>query len=73
VICAKSRYFFIDIDGFFISGFPTKGSGRYVKHPWNLNNIARLPGSVIRRLESGISGVTVPWVEGGLLTHPPQI
>lgn len=46
--------------GEWYSGFPSRGP--YATHPWNLNNIARLPRSVIGSLKSGISGVTVPWV-----------
>ncbi|SPR00706.1 unnamed protein product (mitochondrion) [Plasmodiophora brassicae] len=49
----------------FGSGFPSRGP--YATHPWNLNNIARLPRSVIGSLKSGISGVTVPWVYFGML------
>eukprot|EP00474_Spongospora_subterranea_P010603 CRZ11061.1 hypothetical protein [Spongospora subterranea] len=57
-----------DIDASrFGSGFPVSGSSKYVKHPWNLNNIARLPRSVIRNLDAGVSGVNVPWVYFGML------
>jgi hypothetical protein len=52
-----------DIDSqAFGSGFPTGRGSHYANHPWNLQNFAKLPGSVIASLDASISGVNVPWV-----------
>uniref|UniRef100_F1KQT2 [histone H3]-trimethyl-L-lysine(4) demethylase n=1 Tax=Ascaris suum TaxID=6253 RepID=F1KQT2_ASCSU len=59
------------------SGFPMPGkdfSGcsdakereYYAKHPWNLNNMPILKESVLSHIESGISGMMVPWVYIGM-------
>ncbi|KAG7019443.1 putative lysine-specific demethylase JMJ14 [Cucurbita argyrosperma subsp. argyrosperma] len=67
-------YYGADIEsGTFSSGFPkasslvTEGSSDpYVKSGWNLNNLPRLPGSVLCFEESDISGVLVPWLYVGM-------
>ncbi|KAK9732902.1 hypothetical protein RND81_04G031100 [Saponaria officinalis] len=58
--------------GVFGSGFP-KISGQcsssdeeYVKSGWNLNNLPRLPGSVLSYENADISGVQVPWLYVGM-------
>ncbi|PPR02653.1 hypothetical protein CVT24_002136 [Panaeolus cyanescens] len=38
----------------------------YSKDPWNLNNIAILPDSLLRFIKSDISGMTVPWTYVGM-------
>lgn len=54
------------------SGFPkaaslTKSeSDQYAQSGWNLNNFARLPGSVLSYEGSDISGVLVPWLYVGM-------
>ena len=59
--------------GFFGSGFPRKSSqlgsashDQYVKSGWNLNNFARLPGSLLSYEISDISSVLVPWLYIGM-------
>ncbi|KAK7269048.1 hypothetical protein RIF29_21763 [Crotalaria pallida] len=59
--------------GVFGSGFPSKPSdvysashGQYIKSGWNLNNFARLPGSLLSYESSDISGVLVPWLYIGM-------
>ncbi|KAJ1409286.1 JmjN domain [Sesbania bispinosa] len=59
--------------GVFGSGFPSKfshvGSAsheQYIKSGWNLNNFARLPGSLLSHETSDISGVLVPWLYIGM-------
>ncbi|XP_061342610.1 putative lysine-specific demethylase JMJ16 [Gastrolobium bilobum] len=59
--------------GDFGSGFPSKSSHvssasheHYRKAGWNLNNFARLPGSVLSYESSDISGVLVPWLYVGM-------
>ncbi|XP_050368542.1 lysine-specific demethylase JMJ14-like [Argentina anserina] len=59
--------------GVFGSGFPkassigTKSdSDIYAMSGWNLNNLPRLPGSVLCFEESDISGVLVPWLYVGM-------
>ncbi|GAB2277626.1 hypothetical protein Dimus_012334 [Dionaea muscipula] len=56
--------------GVFGSGFPKISSGgsseEYVKSGWNLNNLSRLPGSVLSYESAGISGVQVPWLYIGM-------
>ncbi|KAG8385165.1 hypothetical protein BUALT_Bualt03G0013400 [Buddleja alternifolia] len=55
------------------SGFPKESSlltdskiGPYVTSGWNLNNLPRLPGSVLSFEECNISGVVVPWLYIGM-------
>jgi hypothetical protein len=57
--------------GKFGSGFPKAGVGseaatRYESSGWNLNNIARYPGSMLSFEEGDISGVLVPWLYIGM-------
>lgn len=59
--------------GVFGSGFPKVSSMEtktdmdcYVTSGWNLNNLARLPGSVLCFEGSDISGVLVPWLYVGM-------
>ncbi|CAK9210838.1 unnamed protein product [Sphagnum troendelagicum] len=64
--------------GKFRSGFPKAKNGKlttrveeeeedlYEKSGWNLNNIARLPGSMLAFEEEDISGVVVPWLYIGM-------
>lgn len=58
--------------GIFGSGFPSKSSQvsvsheQYIKSGWNLNNFARLPGSLLSYETSDISGVVVPWLYIGM-------
>ncbi|XP_020225804.1 putative lysine-specific demethylase JMJ16 [Cajanus cajan] len=59
--------------GVFGSGFPSKSSHigsasheQYIKSGWNLNNFARLPGSLLSYESSDISGVLVPWLYIGM-------
>ncbi|KAK8464754.1 hypothetical protein PHAVU_010G076720 [Phaseolus vulgaris] len=59
--------------GIFRSGFPSKSSQlgsdsheQYIKSGWNLNNFARLPGSLLSYEISDISGVLVPWLYIGM-------
>lgn len=55
------------------SGFPKAKPGAevvdansYEKSGWNLNNIARFPGSMLSFEEGDISGVLVPWLYIGM-------
>lgn len=67
-------YYGADLEtGVFGSGFPkalsmvTKSeSDLYATSGWNLNNLPRLPGSVLCFEESDISGVLVPWLYVGM-------
>ena len=51
------------------SGFPSlntpglspKDEG-YAKHPWNLNNLPIVDGSVFKHINTNISGMIVPWM-----------
>ncbi|KAG5004418.1 hypothetical protein JHK86_028557 [Glycine max] len=59
--------------GIFGSGFPSKSSQvgsasheQYIKSGWNLNNFARLPGSLLSHESCDISGVLVPWLYVGM-------
>ncbi|GAB2287452.1 hypothetical protein Dimus_021830 [Dionaea muscipula] len=57
--------------GVFGSGFPKvpihgSSEDRYVKSGWNLNNLSRLPGSVLSYESADISGVQVPWLYIGM-------
>lgn len=55
------------------SGFPKDSPSledskisHYVTSGWNLNNLPRLPGSVLSFEECNISGVVVPWLYIGM-------
>ncbi|CAJ0602592.1 unnamed protein product [Cylicocyclus nassatus] len=58
------------------SGFPRKGDDHrgvdakqkqyYANHAWNLNNLPVLRESVLSHIETGISGMMVPWVYVGM-------
>ena len=55
------------------SGFPSKMMANmaaedkeYLNHPWNLNNLPILDGSVFKYMNSDISGVIVPWMYVGM-------
>ncbi|GAV57257.1 JmjC domain-containing protein/JmjN domain-containing protein/zf-C5HC2 domain-containing protein/FYRN domain-containing protein/FYRC domain-containing protein [Cephalotus follicularis] len=59
--------------GIFGSGFPKESStvaeghsDQYAKSGWNLNNLPRLPGSVLSFEGCDISGVLVPWLYVGM-------
>ncbi|XP_006353027.1 lysine-specific demethylase JMJ18 [Solanum tuberosum] len=59
--------------GVFGSGFPLESSSpkastldQYATSGWNLNNLPRLPCSVLCFEESNISGVLVPWLYIGM-------
>ncbi|CAN0920203.1 Lysine-specific demethylase JMJ14 [Linum grandiflorum] len=68
-------YYGADLEtGIFGSGFPKASSmitdddnlDEYIESGWNLNNLPRLPGSVLCFEESDISGVLVPWLYVGM-------
>ncbi|KAK4779137.1 hypothetical protein SAY86_006665 [Trapa natans] len=67
-------YYGADLEtGTFGSGFPKStsipaysDSDQYLMSGWNLNNLPRLPGSVLSFEESDISGVLVPWLYVGM-------
>ena len=40
---------------------------QYADSPWNLNNLPRLEGSLLRHLEDNIAGVTLPWMYMGMM------
>lgn len=40
--------------------------GCYTQSEWNLNNLPRLPGSLLSYETSDISGVLVPWLYIGM-------
>lgn len=57
------------------SGFPSPKmapskllpeDSKYLNHPWNLNNLPILDGSVFKYMNSDISGVIVPWMYVGM-------
>ncbi|XXG61987.1 hypothetical protein AAC387_Pa05g0452 [Persea americana] len=58
----------------FGSGFPKSSTeamdsdskDEYVKSEWNLNNISRLPGSMLSFESGDISGVMLPWLYVGM-------
>ncbi|KAF6150915.1 hypothetical protein GIB67_026836 [Kingdonia uniflora] len=65
----------VDIEtGLFGSGFPKVVSPvdtcsyaeKYLTSGWNLNNLPRLPGSMLSFESSNISGVLVPWLYVGM-------
>ncbi|XP_072993424.1 lysine-specific demethylase JMJ17 [Typha latifolia] len=39
----------------------------YCDSPWNLNNLPKLPGSMLRAVKENIAGVMVPWLYVGML------
>ncbi|KAJ9550078.1 hypothetical protein OSB04_022621 [Centaurea solstitialis] len=60
------------------SGFPRPDDQRpssidvnvwdeYCASPWNLNNLPKLPGSMLRAVHHNIAGVMVPWLYIGML------
>ncbi|XP_071715250.1 lysine-specific demethylase JMJ18-like isoform X2 [Rutidosis leptorrhynchoides] len=66
-------YYGADLEtGVFESGFPKSACvennevNKYVKSGWNLNNLPRLPGSVLAFEGCDISGVLVPWLYVGM-------
>lgn len=64
-------YYGADLEtGMLGSGFPKDSSlstdNQYVTSGWNLNNLPRLPGSVLSFEECNISGVVVPWLYIGM-------
>ncbi|KAL8508259.1 hypothetical protein ACS0TY_018735 [Phlomoides rotata] len=68
-------YYGADLEtGMLGSGFPRESSsslvdtkaGRYLTSGWNLNNLPRLPGSILSFEECDISGVVVPWIYIGM-------
>ncbi|XP_051128877.1 lysine-specific demethylase JMJ18-like [Andrographis paniculata] len=67
-------YYGADLEtGMLGSGFPKKStslpdskSDQYAASGWNLNNFARLSGSVLNFEECDISGVVVPWLYIGM-------
>ncbi|PIA45403.1 hypothetical protein AQUCO_01700743v1 [Aquilegia coerulea] len=58
----------------FGSGFPkvpfpmenSSNEGKYLTSEWNLNNVSKLPNSVLSFEKSDISGVIVPWLYIGM-------
>eukprot|EP00850_Spirogloea_muscicola_P011668 SM000073S21444 [mRNA] locus=s73:333233:334759:+ [translate_table: standard] len=59
------------------SGFPRPGDtcpkgvsprewAAYAASPWNLNNLARCEGSLLRHVDDAIPGVIVPWLYVGM-------
>lgn len=40
---------------------------QYIFSPWNLNNLPKLPGSMLRSVRENIAGVMVPWLYIGML------
>ncbi|XP_064982411.1 lysine-specific demethylase JMJ17-like isoform X1 [Musa acuminata AAA Group] len=40
---------------------------QYASSPWNLNNLPKLPGSMLRAVRENIAGVMVPWLYVGML------
>ncbi|KAI9921147.1 hypothetical protein PsorP6_001848 [Peronosclerospora sorghi] len=39
---------------------------RYAHDDWNLNNLPKVPGSVLQHLDEDIQGVMVPWLYAGM-------
>ncbi|KAG1703943.1 hypothetical protein DVH05_006950 [Phytophthora capsici] len=39
---------------------------RYAQDDWNLNNMPKLPGSVLQYLDEDIKGIMVPWLYAGM-------
>lgn len=44
-----------------------ENSNTYLSSPWNLNNIAKYKGSILRYLKAPINGINVPWLYVGML------
>ncbi|WOL18229.1 lysine-specific demethylase 5B [Canna indica] len=40
---------------------------QYASSPWNLNNLPKLPGSMLRAVHDNIAGVMVPWLYFGMI------
>ncbi|CAM8881009.1 unnamed protein product [Rhodiola kirilowii] len=40
---------------------------KYCASPWNLNNLPKLKGSMLRAVQHGIEGVMVPWLYIGMM------
>lgn len=51
----------------FLDEVPPFSQEYYGRSGWNLNNIARWPGSVLRHYAEPLSGVTSPWLYLGML------
>lgn len=49
------------------SSIETEIWNEYCSSPWNLNNLPKLPGSVLRAVNHEIAGVMVPWLYMGML------
>ncbi|PKI45365.1 hypothetical protein CRG98_034169 [Punica granatum] len=66
IACGKSRTveYASDVDGTAFSSSPNDPLGR---SSWNLKNLARLPNSTFRLLETAIPGVTDPMLYIGML------
>uniref|UniRef100_A0A915E9Z1 [histone H3]-trimethyl-L-lysine(4) demethylase n=1 Tax=Ditylenchus dipsaci TaxID=166011 RepID=A0A915E9Z1_9BILA len=47
-------------------GVDAKDRIAYASHPWNLNNLPVLRESVLSHIDTGISGMMVPWVYVGM-------
>ncbi|KAG7616716.1 FY-rich C-terminal [Arabidopsis thaliana x Arabidopsis arenosa] len=47
-------------------GYPISEADQYSQCGWNLNNLSRLPGSVLAFESCDISGVIVPWLYVGM-------
>ncbi|CAI5724495.1 hypothetical protein KXD40_000932 [Peronospora effusa] len=39
---------------------------QYAQDDWNLNNMPKLPGSVLQHLDENIKGVMIPWLYAGM-------
>ncbi|KAL8159605.1 hypothetical protein V2J09_001142, partial [Rumex salicifolius] len=58
--------------GAFGSGFPrtieqaSSSDEQYIRSGWNLNNLPRVPGSVLTYESTDISGVQIPWLYVGM-------
>lgn len=49
------------------SGMPLEELlSQYARDGWNLNNLPKLPGSVLQHLDEDIKGVMVPWIYMGM-------
>jgi hypothetical protein len=49
------------------SGFPMPGPDKYGGSEWNLLNMAKMRGSLLRYVGEGIDGVTEPWLYIGMV------